>query len=202
MHLSDTMPTGLHAGVAVVITCMSCPTAESSFVSTGKEFCRSPHLSVGVLRQIQKATVASGEKCREQHLALLLSESFFATLNAECRMAKPSEHRVVAQHLNFLPPRSTCVKTTISAETKGEVATMKTFIEYPNDHPFSIHNLPYGSFYTNQDASSRRCGVAIGDCILDLQALSYTTFYPGVLPRDTFAGVSGAQLINIVQTRH
>ncbi|SAM78773.1 related to fumarylacetoacetate hydrolase [Ustilago bromivora] len=65
---------------------------------------------------------------------------------------------------------------------------MKSFIEYPNDHPFSIHNLPYGSFYTNQDASSRRCGVAIGGCILDLQALSYTTFYPGVLPRDTFAG--------------
>lgn len=74
---------------------------------------------------------------------------------------------------------------------------MKSFIDYPKDHPFSIYNLPYGSFYTNQDPSSRRCGVAIGGYVLDLQALSYTKFFPDMLSRDTFSGVSCTQLFDL-----
>ncbi|SPO23577.1 related to fumarylacetoacetate hydrolase [Ustilago trichophora] len=65
---------------------------------------------------------------------------------------------------------------------------MKSIIEYPIDHPFPIQNLPYGSFYTSGETSNQRCGVAIGDYILDLQALSYTKFFPEVVTRDTFAG--------------
>ncbi len=64
---------------------------------------------------------------------------------------------------------------------------MKCVVEYPKDHPFPIQNLPYGSFYTAGDASSQRCGVAIGDYILDLQALSYTSHFSPTLDRDVFA---------------
>ncbi|CBQ70829.1 related to fumarylacetoacetate hydrolase [Sporisorium reilianum SRZ2] len=55
---------------------------------------------------------------------------------------------------------------------------MKCIVEYAADHPFSLANLPYGSFCTDGDASTRRCGVAIGDWILDLQALALTKFFP------------------------
>lgn len=65
---------------------------------------------------------------------------------------------------------------------------MRCTIPYSEDHPFSIHNLPYGSFYTNNDPSTQRCGVAIGDYILDLQALSYTEFFGFDIPPSVFWG--------------
>lgn len=71
---------------------------------------------------------------------------------------------------------------------------MKSIIGYPIDHPFPIQNLPYGSFCTSGETSNQRCGVAIGDYILDLQALSYTKFFPEVVTRDTFSGVSNATM--------
>lgn len=65
---------------------------------------------------------------------------------------------------------------------------MKSFIDYPSDHPFPIQNLPYGVFKTKNDPTAR-CGVAIGDYILDLKALSSTSFFPDVVPKEVFQGV-------------
>lgn len=67
---------------------------------------------------------------------------------------------------------------------------MKCIIDYGADHSFSLANLPYGSFYTNNDASTRRCGVAIGDYILDLQALALTRYFPAGVPTEVLSGVS------------
>lgn len=63
---------------------------------------------------------------------------------------------------------------------------MNCIIDYAANHPFSIANLPYGSFYTDNDPSTQRCGVAIGDWIVDLKALSYTTFCPGGVEPEVF----------------
>lgn len=45
---------------------------------------------------------------------------------------------------------------------------MRSFIDVPNDHEFPIQNLPYGVFSTG---GTRRCGVRIGDFVLDLAVL-------------------------------
>lgn len=47
---------------------------------------------------------------------------------------------------------------------------MKSWVESANtaNHPFPLNNLPYGVFST--DDTDPRCGVAIGDMILDMQA--------------------------------
>lgn len=50
-----------------------------------------------------------------------------------------------------------------------------SFIEVPEDHDFSIHNLPYGIFSTLNNRK-RRPGVAIGDYVLDpLKVKHYPT---------------------------
>ena len=48
---------------------------------------------------------------------------------------------------------------------------MKSWVASANDanHPFPLNNLPYGVFST--EGSEPRCGVAIGDMILDVSAL-------------------------------
>ncbi len=43
-----------------------------------------------------------------------------------------------------------------------------TWLDLPADHPFGIHNLPYGVFSTGDGA--RRVGVRVGDHVLDLTA--------------------------------
>lgn len=45
---------------------------------------------------------------------------------------------------------------------------LRSWIDIPPDHDFSIHNLPYGIF---DDGRGARVGVAIGDWVLDLVAL-------------------------------
>ena len=47
---------------------------------------------------------------------------------------------------------------------------MKSWVASANDaaHPFPLNNLPYGVFSTGEE--DPRCGVAIGDMILDMQA--------------------------------
>ena len=47
---------------------------------------------------------------------------------------------------------------------------MKSWVETANapDHPFPLNNLPYGVFSVGD--ADPRCGVAIGDMILDMQA--------------------------------
>lgn len=47
---------------------------------------------------------------------------------------------------------------------------MASWVEFENESGFSIHNLPYGSFST--DTLCRRVGVAIGNHIIDMRALS------------------------------
>lgn len=53
------------------------------------------------------------------------------------------------------------------------MAGQASFVPYGPTHPFPIQNLPYGVFSTASDPRPR-AGVAIGDCILDLDALSRT----------------------------
>jgi fumarylacetoacetase len=53
-----------------------------------------------------------------------------------------------------------------------------SFIQYAADHPFPIQNLPLGVFSTGGD-DNKRPGVAIGDSILDLEALSRSSHYAG-----------------------
>lgn len=44
-----------------------------------------------------------------------------------------------------------------------------TWLDLPADHPFGLHNLPYGVFSTSPDGQ-RRVGVRVGDHVLDLAA--------------------------------
>ncbi|SHJ56516.1 fumarylacetoacetate hydrolase [Shimia gijangensis] len=50
------------------------------------------------------------------------------------------------------------------------MSLMKSWVASANDanHPFPLNNLPYGVFST--DGTEERCGVAIGDMILDMAA--------------------------------
>jgi len=54
------------------------------------------------------------------------------------------------------------------------MSLMKSWVASANDanHPFPLNNLPYGVFSTKGD--DPRCGVAIGDMILDMQAAEET----------------------------
>ncbi len=54
------------------------------------------------------------------------------------------------------------------------MSLMKSWVASANDanHPFPLNNLPYGVFSTEGD--DPRCGVAIGDMILDMQAAEET----------------------------
>lgn len=64
-----------------------------------------------------------------------------------------------------------------------------SFVQYPADHPFPIQNLPYGVFSTDSDPKTRP-GVAIGDLILDLAALSKSKhFASSPVPAEVFQTV-------------
>jgi len=52
----------------------------------------------------------------------------------------------------------------------------KSFIDYPADTDFPIENLPYGVFKVND--GPQQIGVAIGDQILNLHALSEANLFP------------------------
>ncbi|XP_046398911.1 fumarylacetoacetase [Ischnura elegans] len=58
---------------------------------------------------------------------------------------------------------------------------MHSFVKYPQDCDFPIENLPYGVFSTIGNAS-HRIGVAIGDQVLDLNAISH--LFDGPLLRE------------------
>lgn len=58
-------------------------------------------------------------------------------------------------------------------ESKTAMSTLSSWVPYTAECDFSIQNLPYGVFSrAGADASSRACGVAIGDQIVDLGALA------------------------------
>lgn len=56
-----------------------------------------------------------------------------------------------------------------------------SFIDIPEDHHFSYHNLPYGIFSTLNN-QRRRPGVAIGDYVLDLAAVKH--YFTGPLMKE------------------
>jgi fumarylacetoacetase len=48
---------------------------------------------------------------------------------------------------------------------------LKSWLEITKSHDFSIYNIPFGVFYTNQNQNTARCGAALGDYIIDLNEL-------------------------------
>jgi fumarylacetoacetase len=60
----------------------------------------------------------------------------------------------------------------------------KSWVEYPENHPFPLENLPYGVF--SREGEAPRVGVAIGDFILDLNALQEEGLLSHV-PKGVFA---------------
>ena len=61
---------------------------------------------------------------------------------------------------------------------------LSSFVEVPSGHDFPIQNLPFGIFST--PSLSARPGVAIGDSIVDLQALSSLGFLDAVIADSGF----------------
>jgi len=53
---------------------------------------------------------------------------------------------------------------------------MKSWISYPKDHPFPIHNIPFGVFEYKKDNS--HCATRIGDYVIDLFILNESGFFP------------------------
>ncbi|BBH54224.1 fumarylacetoacetase [Fluviispira sanaruensis] len=45
---------------------------------------------------------------------------------------------------------------------------IKSWIDIPKNHDFSIYNIPFGVFYTNNQISTARVGAALGDNVIDL----------------------------------
>ncbi len=60
--------------------------------------------------------------------------------------------------------------------------SLRSFIEVPPNHDFPIQNLPYGVF-SRPDEEKPRCGVRIGDFVLDLRVLEHADHF-----RDTPLG--------------
>ncbi len=60
----------------------------------------------------------------------------------------------------------------------GEMSDSKCWVEYKADSDFPIENLPYGVFRPSASAAPR-CGVAIGDQILDLSVLATAGLFSG-----------------------
>lgn len=70
---------------------------------------------------------------------------------------------------------------------------MSSFIQVQPDHGFGYNNLPYGVFSTD-DNPKKRPGVAIGDFVLDLGAVSH--FFTGPLMSDCANEVFGKETLN------
>lgn len=48
---------------------------------------------------------------------------------------------------------------------------MKSWLNISNKHDFSIHNIPFGVFYTEGNKNTARCGTILGDNVIDLKTL-------------------------------
>ncbi|KAB8028592.1 fumarylacetoacetase [Fluviispira multicolorata] len=48
---------------------------------------------------------------------------------------------------------------------------LKCWFDIPQNHDFSIYNIPFGVFYTNNQKSTARAGAALGDFVIDLNSL-------------------------------
>ena len=56
---------------------------------------------------------------------------------------------------------------------------MKSWLSIPSDHDFSIYNIPFGIFSDNSN-SSKRAGAALGDYIVDLNALYHHGYFSDI----------------------
>jgi len=63
---------------------------------------------------------------------------------------------------------------------------MKSFFDIEQDSHFSIHNLPYGIFKTN-DNPQLRVGVAIGDKVLDLSVVEDIGSFDSIISKKVFS---------------
>lgn len=68
-----------------------------------------------------------------------------------------------------------------------------SFVQVPEDHDFSYHNLPYGIFSTFNNIR-KRPGVAIGDYVLDLQAVKH--YFTGPLMKEVAESVFTQSTLN------
>lgn len=68
-----------------------------------------------------------------------------------------------------------------------------SFIEVPEDHDFSYHNLPFGIFSTLNETQPRP-GVAIGDYVLDLQKVQH--YFTGPLMKEVAERVFNHETLN------
>lgn len=68
-----------------------------------------------------------------------------------------------------------------------------SFIDVPEDHDFSYHNLPYGIFSTFNNPRHRP-GVAIGDYVLDLLAVKH--YFTGPLMKEIAENVFSQHTLN------
>ena len=75
-------------------------------------------------------------------------------------MALPLRNRIVSNPLE---------QTTLP-QLGMTVRPRETWVHVPASSDFTIYNLPYGVFSTA--STPARCGVAIGDAILDLAAIA------------------------------
>ena len=106
----------------------------------------------------------------------------FTAATASCIFVNPLSFRVLFSRTNEKQHTSSTMSTAAAgssappAEKKGRIEQpLRSFVDVPADHDFSIYNLPFGVFSPRSgDAESNtpRCGVAIGDHVLDLSVVA------------------------------
>lgn len=65
---------------------------------------------------------------------------------------------------------------------------LKSWLVTSNLHDFSIYNIPFGVFYTNNSLKTARCGAGLGDYIIDLSSLFHFGYLSNIksLTKETF----------------
>lgn len=58
--------------------------------------------------------------------------------------------------------------------------SLQSWLDIPSTHDFSIHNIPFGVFYTQGNKAHARVGAALGDHVIDLLALQKLGYLDGV----------------------
>lgn len=81
-------------------------------------------------------------------------------------------------------------------------APVKSWVDVPKDSHFPLQNLPYGVFSTKANPD-RRVGIAIGDKIFDLAAVSAAGLFTGphLRGKDCFLQVGSGGWDELIQRR-
>ncbi len=64
----------------------------------------------------------------------------------------------------------------MASPSASSSSSLASFLDVPPEHDFSLHNLPYGVFSTPH--TQPRCGVAVGEWVLDLSVLADEGLFP------------------------